>query len=60
MKERPLVIHHSRESIIRYDEIVGRLDFDGREEIGNHPRTVRAVGVNSVGVDCKGVICRAF
>ena len=39
----------------------GRLDLAWIEEIGNDHETVRAVGVNSVGVDCEGVvICRAF
>ena len=60
MKERLLIIHHSRESIVGYDGIVGRSDLDGREEIGNHSGTVMAVGVNSVGVYCKRVFLKRF
>ena len=53
VKGRLLTILRHRESIVGYDGIVEKA---GREEIGIDPGTVRAVGVNSVGVDCEGII----
>jgi len=39
----------------------GRFDLAGRKEIGNDTGTVRVVGVNSVDVNCEGIVVgRAF
>ena len=39
----------------------GRFGLARREEIGNDTGTVRVVGVNSVDVDCEGIVVgRAF
>ena len=34
----------------------GGLGLAGRDEIGSKPGTVKAEGVNSIGVDCGGVV----
>ena len=61
VQERLPTIPHGLESIIGYGQIFGEVGSNWIEEIGNDHETVRAVGVNSVGVDCEGVVnCRAF
>jgi len=62
VKERLVTILHGRESVVRdITGSSGRLGLAGREEVSNGPGTVRAAGVDFVGVDCEGfVICRAF
>jgi len=61
VKEHPLTLH-GRESIIGHNGIVGEIRSSWeREEIYNDPGTVRDVGVDSVGVECEGIVVdRAF